>query len=955
MVGRRWARRLALLAVMAVMGAGYAVAFAAPASATHFRFRDMTWRYDHALADGAGNVVELTMRIADRRSFYGSLNVGSSFSAGVSTGDGGYENLNGEVVAVNAVDDWFIAEVRGFHTYTGVGPYTVSWESCCTLSSLRNSPDSWLRTTTVVDMVDGNRSSPMSLVSPIVHLPAADSVQTFRIPATDADGDNVHFRLATQSESRVTQPPGLSIDSRTGVVSWDTTGRLNGLWMVTLVLSDGPASTMNTFLINLGGTASAPPTWVFPTPADRSNISAEVGTSRTFTVAAVDPDGDAVHITPLNAPAGLSCTPASSSGRADLTCVWAPTTTGSHLVAFDAQDATGASAGLRSYRVTGPRYVAFGDSYSSGEGALDADNYEDNTDKDTGGNGCRRASTAYPHLVAGDAWTPDSLDFVACSGARTWHFVEAQAPDHENVQDAQFEEAQLSTDVELVTLTIGGNDAGFSEVIKKCIAGTIFSITCSSIPQISEHPVQDAFARLRGEEPPHGGGNEKTRPLSEIYSRILEEAPRARVLVVGYPQFFRDGGTFLLPCSGVSKTDQQWTNDKVAEMNALLEEEAHNLGLEFVPVSDAFDGHRLCEIGGGEDREWFRDLQFDAAKEFADPASFHPDDDGHVAIAQEVLGVHANPPAAIHMTTGQRETRQIIVDALQDLLSVFARWPGSDVEITLTSPSGVRYHRSAVPAGAKHLLGPTYEIFQVPNPEPGAWTVEYFGADLGADGEPVTIGSNQQAGWNAPPTPVLGHRMDGSTLHLDAAGSFDSDGDAIVEHHWFIADQTGIVAELTGPVVEHTFDNAGDYTVSLRVRDARGKHGYAGLDQVLTVASVYEVAGPEAPLASDRATWNEVNAGRTLPVKWRLTQDGVPVSEPASFTGLSSREVACESGAGDAAPVAGETAGSSGLSYTGDGGWLFTWQTDKAWAGTCRLMTVSFDDGSTMTARLSFR
>ncbi len=304
---------------------------------------------------------------------------------------------------------------------------------------------------------------------------------------------------------------------------------------------------MNTFLVNLGGTASAPPAWVYPTPADRTNIGTEVGTSRSFTVAAVDPEGDAVHITPLNAPAGLSCTETTSSGRSDLSCVWAPTSTGSHLVAFDAQDATGASAGLRSYRLTGPRYVAFGDSYSSGEGALNAANYEAGTDGDTGGNGCRRASTAYPHLVEAAASTPGELDFVACSGARTWHFVEDQAPNHSTPQDAQFDMAQLSTDVELVTLTIGGNDAGFSDVIKKCIAGTVVGVNCSAVPMASEWPVQDAFARLRGETPPHGGGEEKTRPLAELYARILKEAPRARVMVLGYPQFFRDGGTCSSP------------------------------------------------------------------------------------------------------------------------------------------------------------------------------------------------------------------------------------------------------------------------------------------------------------------------------------------------------------------------------------------------------------------------
>ncbi len=35
--------------------------------------------------------------------------------------------------------------------------------------------------------------------------------------------------------------------------------------------------------------------------------------------------------------------------------------------------------------------------------------------------------------------------------------------------------------------------------------------------------------------------------------------------------------------------------------------------------------------------------------------------------------------------------------------------------------------------GAEHGNGPTWECFSIPNPEPGEWTVEYYGADVAAD------------------------------------------------------------------------------------------------------------------------------------------------------------------------------------------------------------------------------
>ncbi len=959
-LARRFARSrrpIVHTVIAALIASTVTILAAPPAAASHFRFRDLTWRFDHASEQG--NVVELTLRFADRLSFHGHLHPGDTFTDTVDTGDGDYAVLEGEVVAVNEVDDWFIAEVRGFHTYPLAGPYIVSWESCCTLSTLRNSPDSYLRTTTVVNLDGANRASPTSLVSPIVNVPADGGLQSFRVSATDPDGDNVSFRLATEAESYVTQPPGLQINDRTGVVTWDTTGLPTGLWLTTVVMSDPTgASTMNSFLVNLGGNASAAPSWVAPTPADRTNVSAKPGDTLPLVLAANDPDGEPVTITPLNAPPGLSCTDETSlvEGNYELYCAWRPQATGTHLIAFDAQDPSGASAGMRVYRLTAPRYVAFGDSYSSGEGALDAANYEDGTNHDAGGNGCRRASTAYPGLLAADPDSPWTLNFVACSGARTWHFYDAQHPDGPGkVQEPQLERARLGQDVELVTLTIGGNDAKFSEIIKECILG--FELLplndCSSDAHKSEDVVQDAFARLRGEQPKHGEGYAETRPLADIYADILRQAPRARVIVLGYPQFFRDGGTFLTRCSQVHRSDQQWVNEKVAEMNAMLKEQAESLGLEFLPTSDAFEGHRLCEIGGGEDREWFRDITFDEIGG-PDNASFHPDDDGHFAEYQLLLNKIANPPATVTMTTGEiRDYYVTITDGLQEWLDVFTRWPGSDVEMTVTSPSGVVYDRANV-NNAKHLLGPTFESFRIPDPEQGRWHVQLYGADLGADGEPVQFNANTRAAWNYPPEARFTHTLDGKTLALDAAGSTDPDGDALTGYRWFIRDEFGTIAELAGKTASYTFEQNGDFAIGLRVDDERGKAGFTGSREPVHVGGKYTVAGPQAPLEPS-ADWSLVTAGRTLPVKWHLSKDGAPVSNPASFAGLSSRAADCDTASQLADPVAGDTAGASGLSYSSDGNWKFNWQTKKDWSGSCRLMTVSFDDGTTMKTQLRFR
>jgi alpha-tubulin suppressor-like RCC1 family protein len=105
--------------------------------------------------------------------------------------------------------------------------------------------------------------------------------------------------------------------------------------------------------------------------------------------------------------------------------------------------------------------------------------------------------------------------------------------------------------------------------------------------------------------------------------------------------------------------------------------------------------------------------------------------------------------------------------------------------------------------------------------------------------------------------------------------------------------------------------------------------------------------------------WNSAQAGQTVPVKWRLTKNGVPVSDPESFRndpgGLFSYPVNCSSGDGSVDLAIEEYApGNSSLVYKGDGHWQFNWQTLTAYKGSCRVMFVRFRDG-TVSATANFK
>lgn len=275
-------------------------------------------------------------------------------------------------------------------------------------------------------------------------------------------------------------------------------------------------------------------------------------------------------------------------------------------------------------QATGGRYVAMGDSYSSGEGAWD---YEEGTDFDDRDdlwpfnddeedhNRCHRSGHAYSQVLAGANDFSGGTTFVACSGAEIPDL--GADNDTQTGEDPQLE--ALDDDVSLVTMSMGGNDLGFADVVKDCIVngarGVGFMATCQ---EKHDQRIEDRLPGLRDE-------------LVAEYRRIRELAPHARIVVVGYPPLFVDDpedsyGDLLFA------EDQVWMNEQAAELNAMLREAAREAGVEFVDPTDAFRGH-----GIGSDDPWINDLDLGGpGLMIADPSSFHPNAAGHQALADLV-------------------------------------------------------------------------------------------------------------------------------------------------------------------------------------------------------------------------------------------------------------------------------------------------------------------------------
>ena len=225
---------------------------------------------------------------------------------------------------------------------------------------------------------------------------------------------------------------------------------------------------------------------------------------------------------------------------------------------------------------TPAHYAALGDSYSSGVGTRQY--FPDS------GN-CLRSPDAYPQLWAREHQVAQ-FTFAACSGATT-----------DDVNSNQI--SSLNAGTTLVTISVGGNDVGFSDVIEHCLFED--DAGCANAVRAAETKVHD----------------ELPAKLDATYGKIRAAAPRAKVIVVGYPRL-----NTLGPCTIPFYTDAKRTsiNEGADELDAVLSARATAAGFTFADPRTVFTGHGVCSS-----QEWINGPSNPLQE------SFHPNDQGHAA------------------------------------------------------------------------------------------------------------------------------------------------------------------------------------------------------------------------------------------------------------------------------------------------------------------------------------
>lgn len=246
-----------------------------------------------------------------------------------------------------------------------------------------------------------------------------------------------------------------------------------------------------------------------------------------------------------------------------------------------------------------PQYVALGDSYASGTGTGD---YIDDSN-------CLRSAANYSSLIA--AARGYDLNLRACSGAE--------------IPDVRGQLGALSASTDYVSLSVGGNDAGFSEVITECAKPGWLS-DCNSA-------IDGAQSIITGTLPD---------ALSGLYADVRAHAPRATVVIVGYPRLFMGED-----CNALTwfSPDEQ---DRLTAMADLLRSEeaaaAASAGFGFADPIPSFVGHAVCD-----DPEWLNGLSKPIVE------SYHPNKLGHAdgftpLVSAQLTGVAATADPAVLAT-----------------------------------------------------------------------------------------------------------------------------------------------------------------------------------------------------------------------------------------------------------------------------------------------------------------
>lgn len=192
--------------------------------------------------------------------------------------------------------------------------------------------------------------------------------------------------------------------------------------------------------------------------------------------------------------------------------------------------------------------------------------------------GCLKSDHNYPHLAAPSI---GPLKDPSCSGAKTDDMTNPQSVEIDGPNPPQHNSLEAGTEV--VSVTIGGNDIGFSEIAQSCITLNPFSSPCKD--KYDSGGKDQIAERIAATAP----------KVAAVLQGIHSRSPKARVYVVNYPAIFPETGSGCWPQMPISFSDAPYLRAKQQELNAMLATQAANNGAKLGNWYQASIGHDACK------------------------------------------------------------------------------------------------------------------------------------------------------------------------------------------------------------------------------------------------------------------------------------------------------------------------------------------------------------------------
>lgn len=270
-------------------------------------------------------------------------------------------------------------------------------------------------------------------------------------------------------------------------------------------------------------------------------------------------------------------------------------------------------------------YLALGDSFSSGEGDVEANNntyylpgtnvlgsYKDGIPREL----CHISSRSYPFLLAKDMGLSrgNSMQSVACSGALRQDVYSkesgaylgqsSQISDSVNLPRLQkiSNATALQNDaiekfipgrvrqVELLkkykpkvaTIGVSGNDLGFGHILTGCVLN--LTEECYYIAPEGRQELGSAIQANYDKQ-------------VELFMALKEASPGTDLYAVGYPQLITPTATGICfaNMNSLSQDERTMISEAVTFTNQTIKNAASKAGIKYIHIEDALKGGTLCE------------------------------------------------------------------------------------------------------------------------------------------------------------------------------------------------------------------------------------------------------------------------------------------------------------------------------------------------------------------------